>query len=95
MDDAELIALRSRVDKVVLDEMAKQLTAKRVAIIEKEVDAVIREITIEVVSKHRVEMRQLLEGWLAKNTEPRIEAIAKQMIDEALGEVKRRVLGRG
>lgn len=95
MDDAELIALRSRVDKAVLDEMAKQLTARRVAIIEKEVDTAIREITREVVSKHRVEMRQQLEAWLAKNTEPRIETIAKQMIDEALGEVKRRVLGRG
>jgi len=95
MDDSELIALRARVEKAVLEEMAKQLTASRVAAIEKETDTAIREIAREVIQSRKVEMRQRLESWFAANTEARIETIAKQMIDEALGEVRRRVLGRG
>lgn len=35
-----------------------------------------------------------IEAWLTANTEAYIERTAKQMLDEALGEVKRRVLGR-
>jgi len=95
MDHAELIALKERVDATVRAEMERQLSAKRIAVIDREFNAVMREMTKEVIGKHKVELRQRLESWLAANTEARIETIAKQMIDEALGEVKRRVLGRG
>lgn len=95
MDHAELIALKERVDATVKAEMERQLSARRIEAINRDLDAAIREIAKDVIAKHKVELRQRLEKWLADNTEPRIETIAKQMIDEALGEVKRRVLGRG
>lgn len=94
MDNAELSALRERVDKIVREEMEKRLTKARIDAINKELDIAIRELAKEVIAKHKVELRQRLEKWLADNTESRIETIAKQMLDEALGEVRRRVLGR-
>lgn len=95
MDNAELFALIERVDKIVREEMEERLTKARIESINKELDVTIRELAREVVSKRKFEIRQRLEKWLDDNTESRIETIAKQMLDEALGEVKRRVLGRG
>jgi len=95
MEHAELIELKNRVDATVRAELEKRLTKARIEAIHKELDIAIRELAKEVIAKRKVEIRQRLEKWLADNTESRIETIAKQMLDEALGEVKRRVLGRG
>lgn len=94
MENAELFALRERVDKIVREEMEKQLTKARIESINKELDITIRELAREVAGKRKAELRQRLEDWFSANTESRIETIAKQMLDEALGEVRRRVLGR-
>lgn len=94
MTDHDLIELRNRVDAAVAAEMEKQLTAKRLASVNTELDAVIRELAKSLVAKRKEEMRERVEAWLAANVDRMVEVVARQMIDEALGEVKRRVMGR-
>lgn len=94
MTDEELMVLRDKVDGAVRAAMEKELTAKRMELVHRELDAVLREITRSVIAGRRDEIRAKVEAWLSANTEAYIERTAKQMLDEALGEVKRRVLGR-
>lgn len=94
MDDRDLIEMRNRVDAAVAAEMEKQLTAKRLASVNTELDAVIRELARSIIAKRREELRERVEAWLLANVDRTVETVARQMIDEALGEVKRRVLGR-
>ena len=94
MDDRDLIKMRNRVDAAVAAEMEKQLTAKRLASVNTELDAVIRELARSIIAKRREELRERVEAWLLANVDRTVETVARQMIDEALGEVKRRVLGR-
>ena len=94
MTDSDLIELRNRVDAAVASEMEKQLTAKRLQSVNNELDAVIRELARSLVAQRRDAMRERIEAWLAANVDRMVEIVARQMIDEALGEVKRRVMGR-
>ncbi len=94
MTDAELFDLRARVDAQVATEIEKQLTANRTAIVHKEIDAVLRELTRNCVASRRDAIKLKVETWLDNNVDNLVTVVAKQMIDEALSEVKRRVLGR-
>mgnify|MGYP001005650115 CR=1 FL=1 len=55
MDNAELSALRERAEKIVREEMEKQLTKARIEAINKDLDITIRELAKEVIAKHKVE----------------------------------------
>lgn len=94
MTDHDLTELRNRVDAAVAAEMEKQLTAKRLASVNTELDAVIREIARSLIAQRRESLRERVEAWLLANVDRMVETVARQMIDEALGEVKRRVMGR-
>mgnify|MGYP000594251501 CR=1 FL=1 len=94
MTDHDLMELRNRVDAAVAAEMEKQLTAKRLATVNAELDAVIRELARSLIASRRDALRERVEAWLTASVDRMVETVARQMIDEALGEVKRRVLGR-
>ncbi len=94
MTDHDLMELRNRVDAAVAAEMEKQLTAKRLATVNAELDAVIRELARSLIASRRDALRERVEAWLTASVDRMVETVARQMIDEALGEVNRRVLGR-
>lgn len=94
MTDDDLQELRRRVDAAVTAAMEKELTEKRMAVMHKELTDVLRELSRAAIARRREELVRRVEEWITANIDPLVELTARQMVDEALGEVKRRVLGR-
>lgn len=94
MTDDNLQELRRRVDAAVVAAMEKELTEKRMAVMHKELTDVLRELSRAAIARRREELVRRVEEWITANIDPLVELTARQMVDEALGEVKRRVLGR-
>lgn len=94
MTDDELRHLRNKVDEAVRIALEKELTAKRVDSIHRELDTALRAEARRVIEGHRDAMREKIEAWFETNAAAHIERVAKETLDEALREVRRRVLGR-
>jgi len=92
--EIDLSVLRATIDKAVSDEVAKALADARGNIVNQEYMATIREVARVAVSRRRDDITKHVDEWLNANTDRLVEASARQMIDEALGAIKRRVLGR-
>jgi len=60
-----------------------------------ELTTMVRDIARGYVQGRKAELVQRIDVWLEANVEKMIEVAGKQMVEEALGAVKRRVLGRG
>lgn len=60
----------------------------------KELVETIKILTKGIVAERTASLRATVENYLNLNTDRLCEVAAKQMVEEALGEVKRRVLGR-
>ena len=78
-----------------LDRQAETLVKETIqAYMSKELVGTIKSITRDAIASRAIPIKAKVDKYLDENLDRLCETSAKQMLEEALGEVKRRVLGR-
>ena len=78
-----------------LDRQAESIVKETIrAYMSKELVEIIKSITRDTIASRAISIKEKVDKYLDENLDRLCEASAKQMLEEALGEVKRRVLGR-
>lgn len=93
MDRATIEDLNKKIEAAVDRALQAEVDA-RLSKVRVELDNTVRDLARAYLTKQRDVIQSKIEAWFSANVDRVVEGRAKEMVDEALGEVKRRVLGR-
>lgn len=97
MDARQAEELSAKVEAAVareLDRVLAEVVQSRLSVDRKEIDNMVRKLVQERVTARRGDLIAKTEAWLDANADRSVEVAAKAMLEQALGEVRARVLGR-